>query len=172
MLKKILSTGLQGPQRSALDAARARHIVWGGSCMRGRMDAVGEIPEIYFTSDGESGLHEAPSSRPSLPAILNARGSDGTLIFSSGAIPGLCKKIITLLRRQNGTYFIVDPTRIREVPRALQWIVESNIETLNVTSSASEPDSDVTRKSMAFVDSVIAYSQIHAFRGVELWTLR
>jgi hypothetical protein len=171
-LKRIISTGLQGVQRAALDVARSRHTLWGGACMRGRMDAYGRIPDSYFTTDGESGLHEAPSTRPSLPAFSNARTADGTLILTSGAVPDLCKRVITDLRNSEGQYLIVDPFwNRRSVPEAVQWIVEHDLEIVNVTGAGSTPDDPLVQRSILLLNDIISYTHLHITRGVKIWTL-
>jgi hypothetical protein len=171
-LKKILSTGLLGVQRAALDVARSRHMVWGGACMRNRMDAYGRIPDEYFTSDGESGLHEAPSTRPSLPALHNAREADGTLVVTAGAVPPLCKRVLTALRNAEGQYLIADPYWPRRfVPQTVRWIVEHHVSTLNITGAGSTPDDPLVQRFVVFFNDVVTYAHLYHSRGVKIWTL-
>lgn len=145
-------------------------MIWGGACMRNRMDAYGKIPDEYFTSEGESGLHEAPSTRPSLPALKNARDADGTLIVTGGAVPPLCKRVITTIRNAEGNYLIASPYwPLRFVPKTVQWIAEHQVQTLNVTGAGSTLDDRFVRRFVVFFHDVVTYTQLYLNRGVRIW---
>jgi len=167
---KIISTGIEGGERAALDAARERLAPWGGQCALGRSGQWEPIPDLYFTSDPDNALVEADSSRPMRARRQNARTADGTLILCSGIVPHVCKDIIILLRRAEGLYIIVDPRHSYETKRVVKWIVENNIRTLNVSSAPKKDEDPFTHRARVFMLDVLTYSTLYETRGVRIWS--
>ena len=93
MLQKIISGGQTGVDRAALDFALARGIPHGGWCPKHRRAEDGPI-------DGRYQLKETPSANYVQRTEWNARDSDGTVVFSIGAIlTGGSKKTVELARK-------------------------------------------------------------------------
>ncbi|HZS07093.1 MAG TPA: putative molybdenum carrier protein [Blastocatellia bacterium] len=76
---KIVSGGQTGADRAALDWAIRAGVPHGGWCPRGRIAEDGVIAARYR-------LREAPSADYAVRTELNVIESDGTVIFSVGAI--------------------------------------------------------------------------------------
>src|SRR3974390_2458425 len=75
MIQKIISGGQTGPDRAALEFARAHGIAHGGWCPQGRLAEDGTIPQVYQ-------MKETPSADPAQRTEWNVRDSEGTVIFS------------------------------------------------------------------------------------------
>jgi hypothetical protein len=79
VLQKIIAGGQTGADRAGLDFALAHGIPHGGWCPRGRLAEDGSIPARYQ-------LSETPSADYAQRTEWNVRDSDGTVIFSLGAV--------------------------------------------------------------------------------------
>jgi hypothetical protein len=167
---KIISTGFEGGERAALDAAIERQAPWGGACPLGRSGQYAPIPDLYFTSGGDNALVEADSSRPTRARHFNAQNADGTLLFCSGLIPQICKDIIIYLRRKEGLYLIVDPRHTYETKRVCKWIAENNIRELNISSPPKNEDDPFTHQVRMFMLDVLTYTTLYETRGVKIWS--
>lgn len=77
MLRKIVSGGQTGADRTALDVAMRHDYEVGGWCPAGRIAEDGPIDDLYP-------LVETPSEGYSQRTEWNVRDSDGTLILSLG----------------------------------------------------------------------------------------
>jgi hypothetical protein len=170
---KVISTGVEGPERAALDAA-IQHggVEWGGACPLGRSGQYGPIPDKYFTEEPNRGLVEGSSSRPAQARFANARGSDATLILSpsSAILPRSCKDIIITLRRKEGDYRIVDPRRTYEVKQVVKWIALGNLRILNIAAEPKRDDDPFTTRSLGFMRDILTYTTLYEHRGVKIWT--
>jgi len=173
---KIVSTGFEGGERAALDAAIEKIAPWGGACPLGRSGQYSPIPNLYFTSDSNNALVESDSSRPTRARRLNAHNADGTLILCSGIIPHICKDIIIYIRRNEGQYLVVDPRHIYETKRVVKWIAEENIKVLNISSPPRSEKEEkgggdpFTHNARMFMLGVITYTMLYETRGVKIWS--
>lgn len=169
---KIISTGFEGGERAALDAAIEKYHPWGGTCPLGRSGHLSQIPEKYFTGELESGLVEGSSSRPTESRFRNARTADATLVLSEkeACIAPICKDIIIMLRRSEGNYLIADATKPYEIKRVVRWVVESNLRILNISASPKKNDAPFTSKARVFIGDILTYSTLFETRGIKIWT--
>jgi len=169
---KIISTGLEGPERSALDAAIELKCPWGGTTSLGRSGHFAPIPERYFTPSEFGVLVEGSSSRPMQSRSVNAAVADGTLIlrWANLIVPPLCKQTMISLRHARGKYKAADPTRTYEVAQVVKWISESGIETLNISSDPKDPDDPFTKRSIVFMRDIITFTLMYQNHGVKIWT--
>ena len=82
MIKRIVSGGQTGVDRAALDAAQALGIKTGGWVPRNRWAEDGRVPDRYLN------MKETTSADPAARTECNVRDSDGTVVFSHGAVSG------------------------------------------------------------------------------------
>jgi len=169
---KIISTGFEGGECAALDAAIDKLHPWGGTCPKGRSGQFSQIPDHYFTGNGKGALVEGSSSRPTPARFANARDAEATLVLSmtSAKIPMVCKDIIIMLRQDKGRYLIADPRKTYEVKRVVRWIAESNLRILNISSSPKKNDDPFTTRTFVFIKDVLTYTTLYSTTGVKIWT--
>lgn len=168
---RIISSGLEGPERAALDAAIETKNEWGGMCPMGRSGQYGPIPDRYFTGDPRGGLVEGPSSRPAKTRAANASRADGSLVFrrAKTIIPDLCKSTIIHLRNQRGLYQIVDPTRSYEIKSVVKWIIQNDIQTLNVSASPRKDSDPFTASTLVFMRDVLSFTFLCREHNIQIW---
>ncbi len=169
---KIISTGFEGGERAALDAAIDLLHPWGGTCPLGRSGQFDKMPDLYFTGNGKGALVEGSSSRPTPARFANARDANATLVLSmtSAKIPMICKDVIIMLRHDKGSYLIADPQKSYEVTRVVRWIAESDFGILNISSSPKKNDDPFTAKTFVFIKDVLTYTTLYSTTGVKIWT--
>jgi hypothetical protein len=169
---KIISTGFEGGERAALDAAIEKLHPWGGTCPLGRSGHFAPIPNRYFTGDPKGGLVEGSSSRPTQARFANVRAADATLVLSeTGAcIAPICKDVIISIRRNEGNYLIVDPTHVYETKRVVRWAVESDLRILNISCAPKSDDHPFTTMARVFTMGILTYTSLYESRGVKIWT--
>lgn len=169
---KILSTGLEGPERAALDAAIQLKTPWGGTAPLGRSGHFSPIPEKYFTPSEFGALVEGTSSRPMQSRSQNALVADGTLVVCRATIPipPLCKQTMITLRHRRGKYKVCDPTRSYEVKQVVKWVVENEVKTLNISSDPKKPDDPFTKRTTVFMRDILNFTAIYYNHGVKIWT--
>jgi len=169
---KLISTGLEGPERASLDAAIELKYPWGGTCPLGRSGHYGPIPERYFTPNEFGALVEGSSSRPMQARSKNALDADGSLVIrrAKAIIPPLCKQAIISIRNRRGKYKIVDPTRSYEVIQVVQWIVENEVKILNITSDPKSDEDPFTKRTTVFMRDILNFTATYYNHGVKIWT--
>jgi hypothetical protein len=133
ILERIISGAQTGADRGGLDVALALGIPTGGWCPKGRRAEDGKIPDKYV-------LMEATSSSYPQRTFLNVRGSDGTVIFTRGAIEAEsgCALTAKYCRAEGKPCISVDlgRTDFREAAAGIRkFIVDEKIKTLNVAGS-------------------------------------
>jgi len=168
---KLISTGLEGPERAALDAAIELSTTWGGTAPNGRSGHFAPIPERYFTPSEFGALVEGSSSRPMQSRSQNAAHADGTLIVCRGQaiIPPLCKQTMISLRHARGKYKTCDPTRSYEVKQVVKWVVENDIKTLNISSDPKRMDDPFTNRTTVFMRDILNFTAIYYNFGAKIW---
>lgn len=169
---KLISTGLEGPERAALDAAIELKTKWGGTAPNGRSGHFAPIPERYFTPSEFGALVEGSSSRPMQSRSQNAAHADGTLVVcrAQAIIPPLCKQTMISLRHTRGKYKICDPTRSYEVKQVVKWVVENEIKTLNISSAPKDVDDPFTKRTIVFMKDILSFTGIYYNLGAKIWT--
>jgi hypothetical protein len=169
---KLISTGIEGAERAALDAAETLKYPWGGSAPSGRSGHYDPIPESYFTPTEFGALVEAPSSRPMQARAMNTQVADATLILrrDGAIIPPVSKQIIIHLRHRRGRYELADPTKSYHVIQVVKWIVKNDIQTLNVSSSPKRMDDPFTSRTFVFMKDILSFTAIYFNTGAKIWT--
>jgi hypothetical protein len=122
---KIVSGGLTGVDRAALDVALELGMECGGWCPAGRMAEDGPIDARYP-------LSETPSADPAQRTEWNVRDADATLILATGAgSPGtdLTLAVARRLRKPVYTFHAGAP---EDVGAFRRWLQVYRVETLNV----------------------------------------
>lgn len=183
-LKRIMSSGQTGVGRAALDAA-IHHMIyeWGGWVQRGKIADDGQIPDRYFNSERlSSGLKECNSSRPARRTVLNIEDSDATMVlrFSGGGrvlSPGT-KLTIKICRDKGKPYRIFDPSKVRSVPHAVQWICEQKvldrdgdrgIKTLNISGPREAKSPGIYDRSLLYLNDVLGFVFTYNRWGIKIW---
>jgi putative molybdenum carrier protein len=138
VLEKIVSGGQTGPDRAALDFARARGMPHAGWCPLGRWAEDGPIDSGYL-------LTETPESDPQQRTEWNVRDSDGTVIFSIAArLSGGSKRTFEFAEYYNKPclHLSLDRDRARAAVRLAAFLKEHAIKTLNVAGprTSGEPE--------------------------------
>lgn len=75
-----------------------------------------------------------------------------------------------MLRRNEGNYLIVDPTKSYEVKRTVRWAVESDLSILNISSSPKSDEDPFTTKTRVFIRDILTYTTLFRTKGVKIWT--
>ena len=164
MLKKIISGGQVGADQGALDAAIKYNFPHGGWIQKGRKTQSGILPDKYE-------LEEMPVAGYKERIEKNVIESDGTVSISHGNLSGGADYSQKMAKKHNRPCLHIDledtppfraPTEINT------WIIENNIEVLNVTGSRSSEDSNVHRDTVYIIEGTILLSLINAKSGKRL----
>ena len=141
MLRKIISGGQTGVDRSALDVALELGLEIGGWCPPGREALDGTIPLHYPLKETHNEFsHEAPNVPRSQRTERNVRDSDGTLVIlpaSQAPDPGT-QTTIMMADKMNKPYYVVDPTDAENTEQVCLWMREMQISTLNVAGPSEK----------------------------------
>jgi hypothetical protein len=164
MLKKIISGGQVGADQGALDAAIKYNFPHGGWIQKGRKTQMGTLPDKYK-------LKEMPVSGYKERIEQNVIDSDGTVIISHGNLSGGADYSQKMTEKHNRPNLHID---LNEIPAFLAaskintWIIENDIELLNVAGSRASEDSDIYRDTFYIVEGTILLSFVHAESGAKL----
>lgn len=140
MIKRIVSGGQTGADRAALDAAQALAIETGGWVPRDRWAEDGRIPDRY------PNMKETTSADPSARTECNVRDSDGTVVFSHGAVSGGTEWTVQAGRKLRKPMLRLDlATQPVETAahRLLAWTMTEGIEVLNVAGPRESEDGGI-----------------------------
>ena len=164
MLRKIISGGQIGADQGALDAAIKYNFPHGGWIQKGRKTQMGTLPDKYKLKEmSVSGYKERIEQ--------NVIDSDGTVIISHGNLSGGADYSQKMTEKHNRPCLHID---LNETPafvaasRINTWIIENDIELLNVTGSRASEDSDIYRDTFYIVEGTILLSLVHAKSGEKL----
>ena len=164
MLKKIISGGQVGSDQAALDAAIKYNFPYGGWVQKGRKTQIGIVPDKYNLKEMSiAGFKERIEQ--------NVTVSDGTVIISHGNLSGGADYSQKMAEKHNRPFIIID---LNETPafnassKINTWILENDIETMNVTGSRASEDSDIYRDTAYIIEGVILLGLIHAKSGEHL----
>lgn len=147
-LARIVSGGQTGADRAALDFAIAHGIPHGGWCPQGRLSEDGEIDAGYA-------LRETPSPDYAQRTEWNVRDSDGTVIFSTGAILSGGSKATEEFAARFGKpclHLSEEADGSRAPERLREFIAHYDIRVLNVAGPRSSNEPAVG----LFVEGVLA----------------
>jgi hypothetical protein len=161
MLKKIISGGQIGADQAALDAAIKYNFPHGGWIQKGRKTQMGILPDKYNLKEmSVSGFKERIEQ--------NVTGSDGTVIIFHGNLSGGADYSQKMTERHKQPCLIID---LNETPAIMAsseintWIIENDIEVMNVTGSRSSEDSDIYRDTVYIIQDVISLGMVKAKSG-------
>ena len=164
MLKKIISGGQVGADQAALDAAIKYNFPYGGWIQKGRKTQSGILPDKYELKEmSVAGFKEKIEQ--------NVIDSDGTVIISHGNLAGGADYSHTMVKKHNRPYLHID---LNETPAFMAsskintWIIENDIEVMNVTGSRTSEDSNVYRDTIYIIEGTILLSMVHAKSGEKL----
>lgn len=157
---------------AALDSAREFGVYeWGGWCPKGRLYEEGEIPATYFQADNpRCGLREADSSRYGQRTALNVRDSHATLILRTGYITPGTKLTIKICRQKHRYYVICDPYKAYHVQRAVKFIIEQDVEILNIAGPRETSRPGIYKQSKLFITDVLHFVFSFQRWGIRIWS--
>jgi hypothetical protein len=164
MLEKIISGGQLGADQAALDAAIKYNFPHGGWIQKGRKLKNGLLPVKYK-------LEEMPVAGYKERIEQNVIDSDGTVIFSHGNLSGGADYSRKMTERHNRPTLHIDLNDTAEVTAASiinTWVIENNIEVLNVAGSRASEDPDIYRNTMYIIEDCILLSLLKAKTGEHL----
>lgn len=164
MLKKIISGGQIGADQGALDAAIKYSFPHGGWIQKGRKTQLGTLPDKYELKEMTvAGFKEKIEQ--------NVIDSDGTVIISHGELSGGADYSRKMAKKHKRPCLHID---LNVIPPSLAppeintWIIDNDIEVLNVTGSRSSEDSDVHRDTHYIIEGTILLSLVNAKSGERL----
>ena len=151
LIEKIVSGGQTGADQAALDVAIRLGIPHGGWVPKGRRTEAGALPRRYQ-------MREMPTDGYAERTEQNVIDSDGTVIFSHGALDG--GSALTEIRsgEHGRPHLHLDMERlsIAEAADALkEWIERKGIRVLNVAGSRASKDPDIYRVTAAVLESLL-----------------
>jgi hypothetical protein len=158
MLKKIISGGQVGADQGALDAAIKYNFSHGGWIQKGRKTQMGILPDKYKLKEmSVSGYKERIEQ--------NVIESDGTVIISHGNLSGGADYSQKMTEKHNRPNLHID---LNETPAFIAaseintWIIENDIELLNVSGSRASEDSEIYGDTFYIVEGIILLTLVHA----------
>ena len=164
MLKKIISGGQLGADQAALDAAIKYNFPHGGWIQKGRKIKNGILPDKYELEEmSVAGYKERIEQ--------NVIDSDGTVIFSHGDLTGGADYSMKMTQQHQRPTLHIDLIKTPAVVAASKinsWIIENNIEVLNVAGSRASEDPDIYRNTMYIIQDSILLSLVNAKPGEHL----
>lgn len=164
MIKKIISGGRIGADQAALDVAIKMGISHGGWIQKGRKTQRGILPEKYR-------LKEMPVAGFKERIEQNIIDSDGTVIISHGNLTGGSDYAHEMAKKHNRPclHINLNETPLSIAPSEINtWIIENNIEVLNVTGSRTSEDPKIYMDTMNIVEDTILLGLIGAKPGEDL----
>ncbi|MFO7971019.1 MAG: putative molybdenum carrier protein [Desulfobacterales bacterium] len=164
MLKKIISGGQLGADQAALDAAIKYNFPHGGWIQKGRKIKNGILPDKYE-------LEEMPVAGYKERIEQNVIDSDGTVIFSHGELTGGADYSMKMTERHKRPTLHIDLEEMSGFIAASKintWVIENNIEVLNVAGSRASEDPDIYRNTMYIIEDSILLSLVKAKPGEHL----
>lgn len=164
MLKKIISGGQVGADQAALDAAIKCNFPHGGWIQKGRKTKSGILPDKYELEEmSVAGYKERIEQ--------NVKDSDGTVIISHGNLTGGADYSMKMTERHKRPTLHIDLEETSAFIAASQintWVIDNNIEVLNVTGSRASEDPDIYRNTMYILEDSILLSLVKAKPGEHL----
>lgn len=146
MLKKIISGGQTGVDRSALDAAIEKKFPCGGYCPKGRRAEDGPINNKYP-------LTETTSSAYQVRTKSNIIDSDGTLIITKTKPDGGTALTISLCKNLKKSFFIFSTEKDykNQVAEMMNWLETNKIEILNIAGPRESKEPGIYKESKELI---------------------
>lgn len=130
MIEKIISGGQTGADRGALEAAKKLGLATGGYIVKGYLTEKGEDLSLK-----QFNLKQIDTIDFSTRTELNAKASDGTVIFSKvddkGEVIGEGTKFTLKVLITNKKPFLINPS----INEFINWVQKHNIKVLNVAGN-------------------------------------
>ena len=161
MIRKIISGGQIGADQAALDVAIKLGFPHGGWIQKGRKTQSGILPAKYQ-------LKELPTAGYKRRIEQNVIDSDGTVIISHGEPTGgaeYSRKMADKHRRPCLHVDLKESSTFVIASKINTWVLENNIEVLNVTGSRASEDSTIYKDTMDIVEGSILLGLIEAKPG-------
>lgn len=132
-LRKVISGGQCGADEGGIFIAKNFGLETGGWIPRGWKTANGPRPDLGTTY----GLKEAKSDEYKPRTVLNIKDSDGTIVVASNPDSPGCRLTINTCRQLSKPCFWTLPKNVSKAlaDNVANWIVEQNIEVLNVAGN-------------------------------------
>ncbi len=161
MIRKIISGGQIGADQAALDVAIKLGFPHGGWIQKGRKTQSGILPEKYQ-------LKELSTAGFKQRIEQNVIDSDGTVIISHGEPTGGAeygrkmtdkhhRPCLQVDLKENSTFVIASKINM--------WVLENNIEVLNVTGSRVSEDSTIYKDTLDIVEGAILLGLVQSKPG-------
>jgi predicted Rossmann-fold nucleotide-binding protein len=147
-LKKIVSGGQTGVDRAALDGAMEKNFPVGGWCPKERIAEDGRIDKRYP-------LTETHSTNYTIRTEANVIDSDGTLIFTATNLEGGTLNTVEYCKKHNKPYFVADINKNIELSKIHNWLMENNIEILNIAGPRASKQPDIYDKTKPIIKNMI-----------------
>jgi hypothetical protein len=154
-LKKIVSGGQTGADIAGIDAAIAYKIPYGGWIPKGRLTEDGPLPPEYQ-------LQEMPTASYPKRTAQNVIDSDGTVIFTHGALTGgslLTRKKAVQHGRPVLHLDLARLTNEEAMHSLVDFIEQNDIEVLNVAGSRGSKDPELYDNVFKIMYSVLIMTQ-------------
>ena len=153
MIKKIISSGQTGAGQAGLDAAIKNNMPHGGAIPKGRMTEDGVLPDNYNLKEMTTKSYQKRTEK-------NVMDADGTVIFTHGKLTGgsLLTQKKAIEHDKPVLHLDLITVDIEQAGVALrQFIIENNVEVLNVTGSRASKDERI----YIAVIEIISSSHVH-----------
>jgi hypothetical protein len=161
VIRKIISGGQIGADQAALDVAIKLGFPHGGWIQKGRKTQSGILPAKYQ-------LKELPTAGYKQRIEQNIIDSDGTVIISHGEPTGgaeYSRKMADKHRRPCLHVDLKESSTFVIASKINTWVLENNIEVLNVTGSRASEDSTIYKDTMDIVEGSILLGLVEAKPG-------
>jgi len=161
VIRKIISGGQIGADQAALDVAIKLGFPHGGWIQKGRKTQSGILPAKYQ-------LKELPTAGYKRRIEQNVIDSDGTVIISHGEPTGgaeYSRKMADKHRRPCLHVDLKESSTFVIASKINTWVLENNIQVLNVTGSRASEDSTIYKDTMDIVEGSILLGLVEAKPG-------
>ncbi|CAF1177340.1 unnamed protein product [Rotaria sordida] len=156
MLKKIITGGQTGVDRSALDVAIELNYEYGGWCPHGRKAEDGIIDPIKYANLEETSTDHYPQRTE-----FNVRDSDGTLIIVVGGEDAMdrgSKLTVDMTKKYEKPLFTVnlnEEDNSANETKVIEWLSTNKIEILNIAGPREETLPGIYKKAEIFLRNLL-----------------
>lgn len=147
MIRKIISGGQTGVDRSALDFSLQNNIHCGGWCPKDRIAEDGIIDIKYP-------LKETTEKPPIYRTKLNIEDADGTLIIFSNKMDKGTSHTLNHVQEINSPVYLVDLAKPFSKHKFAEWICSNRIKTLNIAGPRESNSPGIYKQTLAFLENL------------------
>lgn len=151
MLTKIISGGQTGADRAGLIAAKNMGIATGGWMPKGYRAHDGNHPEFSTTYN----ITEDTSPSYAPRTFKNVYGSDGTVRFAVNFDSAGEQCTLIAISKSQKPYFDVNIVGTTQPADLVKWIIDNNINILNVAGNSEKTAKGIEEFVVAFLTEVI-----------------